>query len=218
MGVHLIRRGRRPPATRWTRSLDPGGSSGGAAVAVASGMAAVAVGTDGGGSIRVPSAACGLVGLKPTRGLVPLPGGYDEHWFGLSVAGPIASTTGDAAAGPGRAQSVTLDLAAPASFGAVHIAHSVRSPSPLGRPGTHQRGAVTEAVGRLEAAGHRLTDAAPPYSPTLLNDWGSAWLAGIAQEVDRLELDESQLSNRAPGRWSARVARCWTRAVPPRRC
>ncbi len=143
-------------------SLDPGGSSGGAAVAVASGMAAAAVGTDGGGSIRVPAAACGLVGLKPTRGLVPLPGGEDEHWFGMSVAGPITRTVEDAAA----MLAVLAGDPAIGSGGApsgVHVAHSVRSPSPLGRPGAPQRAAVAEAVERLGAAGHRTTAAAPPY-------------------------------------------------------
>src|SRR4051794_2144467 len=78
-------------------ALDPGGSSGGAAAAVGSGMAALGVGTDGGGSIRVPASACGLVGVKPTPGLVPLPGGLETHWFGLTAAGPLARTPFDAA-------------------------------------------------------------------------------------------------------------------------
>jgi len=81
----------------WDSSRDPGGSTGGGAVAVASGMAALALGTDGGGSLRVPAAYCGLVGLKPGHGVVPLPGGGAEHWCGLSAAGPIARTAADAA-------------------------------------------------------------------------------------------------------------------------
>lgn len=204
--------------------LDPGGSSGGAAAAVASGMAAAAVGTDGGGSIRVPAAACGLVGLKPTRALVPLPGGTAEHWFGMTVAGPITRTAQDAAAflavlagEPG--------LASCAVPGTVHVAYSVRSPSPLGRPGPHQRAAVDEASSRLGAAGHTVSAAAPPYPATMLNDWGSAWLAGIAQDAERLGLDESRLEPRTrtmvrkgrrvlrKGGPGARVLGRWTRRV-----
>jgi amidase len=86
-----------PPARNpWDLSRGAGGSSGGAAAAVAAGMLPVAPGSDGGGSIRIPAAACGLVGLKPTRGLLPAGGGV-ESLGGLVVHGPIARTTADAA-------------------------------------------------------------------------------------------------------------------------
>ena len=67
-----------------------GGSSGGAAASVAAGMAPLAVGTDGGGSIRIPSAFCGIYGIKPTFGLVPKLPGF-RGWPTLSVTGPIAA-------------------------------------------------------------------------------------------------------------------------------
>src|SRR3954454_10592528 len=86
-----------PPARNpWNPELGAGGSSGGAAVAVASGMLPFAPGSDGGGSVRIPAAACGLVGLKPSRGLVPAGSGI-ASLAGLVVDGPLARTTADAA-------------------------------------------------------------------------------------------------------------------------
>lgn len=86
-----------PPArTPWDPARGAGGSSGGAAVAVASGMLPFAPGSDGGGSVRIPAAACGLVGVKPSRGLVPAGSGI-EALAGLAVAGPLARTVADAA-------------------------------------------------------------------------------------------------------------------------
>jgi len=86
-----------PPARNpWNTALGAGGSSGGAAVAVSAGLLPFAPGSDGGGSIRIPAAATGLVGLKPSRGLVP-GGSGNASLGGLPVAGPIARTVSDAA-------------------------------------------------------------------------------------------------------------------------
>ncbi|MGH2589816.1 MAG: amidase [Actinomycetota bacterium] len=78
----------------WGLDWSPGGSSGGSAAALAAGMAPIATATDGGGSIRTPAAFCGLVGLKPTAGLVgrrPIP-----SWVDLSTQGPLATSVADA--------------------------------------------------------------------------------------------------------------------------
>jgi aspartyl-tRNA(Asn)/glutamyl-tRNA(Gln) amidotransferase subunit A len=73
----------------------PGGSSGGSAIAVVAGMCAAAIGSDTGGSIRIPAALCGCVGLKPTRGALPLDGAYPLGWS-LDHAGPLTRTVADA--------------------------------------------------------------------------------------------------------------------------
>ena len=80
----------------WRPALTPGGSSGGAAAAVASGMGALALGTDGGGSIRIPAAFCSVYGLKPSHGRVPHRGGF-PGFAHVSHVGPITRTVRDAA-------------------------------------------------------------------------------------------------------------------------
>ena len=85
-----------PAVNPWDTSLGSGGSSGGAAVAVSAGLLPFAPGSDGGGSIRIPAAATGLVGLKPSRGRVPAGTGFGSLGQ-LPVTGPIARTVADAA-------------------------------------------------------------------------------------------------------------------------
>ena len=87
-----------PPARNpWDPGRSAGGSSGGSAAAVASGMVAVAHGNDGGGSIRIPSSACGLVGLKPTRARLSLGPMVGEAWAGATIDGVLTRTVRDAA-------------------------------------------------------------------------------------------------------------------------
>jgi aspartyl-tRNA(Asn)/glutamyl-tRNA(Gln) amidotransferase subunit A len=80
----------------WDTERVPGGSSGGSAVAVATGMALAALGTDTGGSIRIPASLCGVVGLKPTYGRVSLRGVFPLSWY-LDHAGPLTRGVRDAA-------------------------------------------------------------------------------------------------------------------------
>ena len=183
-------------ATRnpWDRNRTPGGSTGGGAAAVAAGMAALALGSDGGGSIRIPAACCGLFGLKPAPGLVPLPGGRSEHWFGMSAFGPLARTVTDAA--------IMLDVLRGAASDAdprpperpLRIAFSARHPLPGASAAPAVKAALDQAVGLLRDVGHELVPQAPPYPATLGLRFNGRWLAGIAQ--DAAGLDRSALEPR----------------------
>ncbi len=87
-----------PPARNpWNLEHTAGGSSGGAASAAAAGLGALAEGSDGGGSIRIPSSCCGLVGLKPSRGRVSFAPVFGEAWGGFATTGPIARSVRDVA-------------------------------------------------------------------------------------------------------------------------
>lgn len=128
-----------PPArTPWNLSRNAGGSSGGAAAAVAAGMLPFAPGSDGGGSIRIPAGACGLVGVKPSRGRVPSGSGL-ASLAGLGVAGPIARTVADAA--------LLLDGMIGCRHGRADHHYALRAPGPDGPFLDATRGAASH--GRL---------------------------------------------------------------------
>src|SRR6266545_4430129 len=117
-------------ATRnpWNLDHTPGGSSGGGGAAVAAAMAALALGSDGGGSIRIPASCCGLVGMKPGSDVVPAAAGHST-WVGMSEYGPLGTTVADVALMLDvLAGTQTYRAVAPPS-GSLRIAASSASPA-----------------------------------------------------------------------------------------
>ncbi|MDB5792343.1 MAG: amidase [Massilia sp.] len=157
----------------WNLDHTPGGSSGGAAAAVAAGIVPMAAGNDGGGSIRIPAACCGLFGLRPSRGRVSSGPAIGEVWFGASTEGVLSRSVRDSAlaldilAGPEPGDP--FDIAPPAGPyrelmrrepGRLRIGFS--SVSPIGTQ-VHPEAvaAVHKAATLLRGLGHEVEEAAP---------------------------------------------------------
>jgi amidase len=192
-----------PPARNpWNTTLGPGGSSGGAAAAVSAGMLPFAPGSDGGGSIRIPASACGLVGLKPSRGRVPALSGIDALG-GLPVAGPIARSVVDAAflldGMIGRRGSVIDDhfaLRAPSEDDGDFLGYAIRGEGRfqigvcVDSPWSASReivvdpevsAALTDTVELLAELGHGIDDVALEPAPGYGAAFTAVWQAGAAQ-------------------------------------
>ena len=176
----------------WHPGRTPGGSSGGTAAAVAAGLVPVGHGTDGLGSVRIPAACCGLVGLKPGRGVVPRDLGAGD-WFGLVEHGVLATTVADAVVT--FAVLAGLRPAALGEPGRLRVAVSLRGPTGV-PPDRANRSAVSVAGRVLAAAGHDLRRADPPY-PVWLGPHGLAtWLAGAHAVAEEEGLDLATLQPR----------------------
>jgi amidase len=158
----------------WNTDYSTGGSSGGSAAAVASLMVPAAHASDGGGSIRIPASECGLVGLKPTRGRVPLGPTFSDSWAGSTSNGVVTRTVRDTAA--------LLDAISGPMPGDFYSAPALPGPltAELGRspgalkvgildhpllPGVEASTDMTAAVGfvasLLEQLGHKIDDSYP---------------------------------------------------------
>jgi amidase len=191
----------------WRLDRTPGGSSGGAAAAVVSGQVPIAHGNDGLGSVRIPAACCGLVGLKPGRGVVPCQLGA-EDWFGLTEHGILATTVADAAVGFAVLAGRRPDKLEPPQ--PLQIAVSVRSPLRGVFADRPNRDAVASASRLLVAAGHDAVALDPVY-PTALGLRGviGTWLGAAARDAEFLGVDPAALQPRtrrhvAVGQWALR--------------
>ncbi|GAA4541133.1 amidase [Mycobacterium paraffinicum] len=181
-------------ATRnpWNPRRTPGGSSGGSAAAVAAGLAPLALGSDGGGSIRIPAIWCGVFGVKPQRDRVSLEP-HDDAWHGLSVNGPLARTVLDAALFLDATSTVPgpegeFVAAATRHPGKLRIALSTKSPTPLPvRIGKHELTAVEQAGALLRDLGHDVITADPEYPPSaIMTNYLPRYLRGISDDADSL--------------------------------
>jgi amidase len=162
-----------PVSNPWDLSRNAGGSSGGAAAAVAAGVLPMAAGSDGGGSLRIPAACCGLFTLKPSRGRISEAPAFGEVWFGACTHGVISRSVRDSA--------LALDLlcgpepgdpfvSAPPSASFVDVAQQAprrlrigySTQSPIGTPVQADAVAAVEAaVSALRQLGHAVEPAAP---------------------------------------------------------
>jgi amidase len=188
-----------PTHNPWDTARTPGGSSGGAAAAVASGMVPFAHASDGGGSIRIPASCCGLVGLKPSQGRITMGPIRDET--GLSVQHCVSRTVRDTAAlldatrGPGVGDTVIAPPPARpyvdevgADPGRLRI--GILDHHPQGGPVDAEVTGATQAVGRLlEALGHHVESAWPKAleDKTFNSTFGALWSTNMGVSRRRFE-------------------------------
>lgn len=173
----------------WDPQRTPGGSSGGSAAAVAAGLVPGATASDGGGSIRIPAAACGLVGLKPAHDRIPFTP-KAEGWHGLSTLGFVARTTEDAALlydgvlGLGWADAARHDP------GRLRIALSYAIPRGIqAKLDGRIRAVVEETAELLRSLGHEVVERDPDFGNASLN-WTARYLRGIHDDAEQMTFPE----------------------------
>ncbi|HEU5334240.1 MAG TPA: amidase family protein [Actinocrinis sp.] len=174
----------------WNRERTPGGSSGGSAAAVAAALVPLAHGNDGLGSIRIPASCCGLVGIKPGRGVVPVSLDGAEQWFGLVENGPLATTVQDAATALSvmAADPSYADVGEP---GPLRIGVSVRAAQagfPIEGPCAQ---AAVSLVSVLTGLGHNVARHTRRYPAWLGPATAGTWYT--AAYLDAAELDRARL-------------------------
>ena len=200
LGLRPVTENARFGATRnpWNRELSAGGSSGGSAAAVASGMVALADGSDLGGSIRIPASCCGLVGLKPSLGRVSIGPDFGDIAGGMPVDGVLTRTVLDTA--------IALDAIAgyepgdrhgaappPQSFadaarrpaGRLHV--RLATTAPLGIPvDAEPATAAVRAAELLAGLGHDVSEGAPDWHDEAFPPSWATYMTGSAQHILRV--------------------------------
>jgi amidase len=190
-----------PTRNPWEPGRSAGGSSGGSAAAVAAGLVAVAHGDDGGGSIRIPASHCGVVGLKPSRGRVPLGADSADPGSELVAAHVLCRSVRDSAAVLDAIRSAPAGGHAPpaprqpfreqpgADPGPLRI--GVMTGAPAGVPDVDPDcvAAAEAAAGALETLGHAVDVAHPEAldDPEFIDSFLARWIAGVASSVEHWE-------------------------------
>src|SRR3954467_14158594 len=192
----------------WDNAFSAAGSSGGSAAAVASGSVPLAHGNDGMGSLRLPAAACGLVTLKPGRGVVPAEVGADS-WSGMAENGALATTVADLAVAH-AVMAGEEPVAPPAPPRPLRIAVSTRAPLPGVRGDVPTPAAADTAVGLLTAAGHTVVRRDPPITTGAAAGVLARWMAAAEDDAEHFGLARRSLQPRS--RTQARVGRLVRRA------
>ncbi|PIE21683.1 MAG: amidase [Arachnia propionica] len=181
-----------PAVSPWDPTRTAGGSSGGSAAAVAAGLVPVATASDGGGSARIPAACCGVVGYKPSRGLMSGAPDFGDI-TGFTTPGTLARTVADAAAladvmtgdhlgdpfwnAPEPAPLLAACQEDPGPLRIARISRAMMADTAVAPEST---AALDDACGQLSALGHEVVDIEPPLTPETLAIFGGVWPAIIA--------------------------------------
>lgn len=209
----------------WNTAHTPGGSSGGSAAAVAAGVVPMAGANDGGGSIRIPAACCGLFGLKPGRVRVPAGPHHTDQVHGISVDHVLTRSVRDSAAmldaTAGYEPGAIVRLAPPETPYRAAIERppatlriGVMDDSPLGTPvSAEARAGISATTALLESLGHQVERAAPALDGAqLCRDFLMTWFVRMAGAVDEVRAqtgcgaDGFELDTRA----LAHLGRCFS--------
>lgn len=189
-----------PTRNPWDLERTPGGSSGGSAAAVAAGYVPVAAAGDGGGSIRIPASYCGLFGLKPSRGRMPLGPDVAEAWFGAAQPLVVSRTVRDTAAMLDAVHGI--DVGAPYAAPEVDVAYSkvirreprslriaMSTASPIGTPvHAENKAAVEQTAALLESLGHDVVELdAPIDGHALAKAYITMYFGDVAATIADIE-------------------------------